>query len=152
MGIDAVDLTVELDVLVIQLIHISSGSIQGDFLHPVDGFQFLPGLFRNGTDTLGNGIPVHLIDIVILVELHCHHIVAGTDQIFLDLLIGALDGGHDGDDGGNADDDAQHGQHGAHLMAPDTLEGKTDIFFHSPCLLSKCTAWTGRSPPWERLP
>ena len=131
MFINTEDFPIKLGVLIIELIHIVPEGVQGYGFHTINCFQFLPGLFRNGSDTLGNRIPVHFVNILILMQLHGHHIVTGTDQVFLDLLVGTLNGGDDCDDGGNADDDAKHGQHASHLMAPDALEGQADILFHS---------------------
>ena len=42
--------------------------------------------------------------------------------MLFDLLIRALDGGHDGDDRGDTDDDAEHRQERAHFVRPDSLK------------------------------
>ena len=45
----------------------------------------------------------------------------GTDQIVFDLLIGALNGRHNGNDRRNTDDNAQHSENGTHLMGQNAL-------------------------------
>ena len=42
-------------------------------------------------------------------------------EILSDLLVCAFDGGNNGDDRRNADDDAQHGENGTHLMGQNAL-------------------------------
>ena len=85
-----------------------------------------------------------------MIQIDGDHVVARADKVFLDLLVGTLNGGNDGDDGRDADDNAQHGQHAPHLVSPDSLEGKPDIFYHKFALLSNCTGRSRRSPPWAR--
>ena len=122
--------------------------------HPLHAGQLLhlrPGRFRNRLHTSGRGIIGKVIGIVVLIELHRYHIAAGADQVLLDLFIGALDGGHNGDDGGDADDDTQHGQEGAHFMAPDSLKRQSDIF-HTPHLLNNSRTGCRACPPGSGRP
>ena len=51
-----------------------------------------------------------------------------NDQVLLDLLVGALNGGHDGDDRGDTDNNAQHRQKGTHFICPQTIKCQQDIF------------------------
>ena len=117
------------------------------------GVHFIPHGGGDGGDALRN-LPVGQIhDAAVLSQLHLHHIVAGTDEILLDLLVGATDSRNDGDDGGNADDDAQHGQKRPQLMAPHALQRQIDIFQHSDRLLIRRTGQPRWIPPfWPRTP
>ena len=108
---------------------------------------------RDGSDALRQ-LPVGEVHgAAVLRQLHLHHVVAGTDEVLLDLLVGTTDGGDDGDDGGNADDDAQHGQKRPQLMAPHALQRQIDIFQHSYRLLTSCAGHPRWLPPfWLRTP
>ena len=100
-----------------------------------DRFHYIPIILQKGFDHL-------IVDVVLLVHIDR---VAGAVFRF-PLLQADLNGvgshllqrgghrvGHrvahdDADDRTDADDDAQHGQQGAHLVCPQTGNGKQDIF------------------------
>ena len=77
------------------------------------------------------GISVsEIVGRVALPQRYCYAVIAGSHQVVHDLTVGALNGGNDGDNGCDAYDHAQHGQERAHLMCPDSLKGKSEIFTH----------------------
>ena len=59
---------------------------------------------------------VRTVGTVALGKSDIHRIVAGTDQILLDLLTGSLDGGHNCNNGCNTDDNTQHCKERSHLV------------------------------------
>ena len=128
--IDAVHAAGEGSRLVVHAFGILSAGVQGDPLHAGNVQKLLFGILGDDPHPVGDAVPAHVVGIAVLVQLHRHHVISGTDEVLLDLLVGALDGGDDGDDGSNADDDAQHGQNAAHFVAPNALEGQTNILDH----------------------
>ena len=102
--------------------------VQGHIRHAAQLAHLAAHVLRDGADALGNVGVVQAYLIAVLGQLHADHVVAGADEVLLDLLVGALNGGYDGDDGRDTDDDAQHGQERPHLVAPHALKGEIDIF------------------------
>jgi hypothetical protein len=84
--------------------------------------------YRRGIERIGQHFDVFYAQglvaaAVVLIRPDC-------DQVGADGLDLALNGGADavaygeqGDDGGDADDDAQHGQRGAHLVGQQAIKG-----------------------------
>ena len=102
--------------------------VQGHIRHAAQLAHLAAHVLRDGADALGDVGVVQAYLIAVLGQLHADHVVAGADEVLLDLLVGALNGGYDGDDGRDTDDDAQHGQERPHLVAPHALKGEIDIF------------------------
>ena len=84
----------------------------------------MPRVLRDHGHALRQPVVLHLIVALVLLERDIDHIIARADQIFLDLLVCPDDGGNDRDDRSNTDDDAEHRQERAELMAPDSLKGQ----------------------------
>ena len=76
---------------------------------------FHRGLVTN-RDAVRQAVIQHFVLIIALIQLNLHRVCAGADEVLFDLLIRALDGGHDGDDRGDTDDDAEHRQERAHFV------------------------------------
>ena len=128
MAVDAVQVAAEGVVAHIHAVGPLALVVQRHIRHAVQLAHFVAHLLGDDADALGQRHIAQLHLIAVLRQLDAHHIVACADQVLLDLLVGALNGGHDGDDGGNADDDAQHGQERPQLVAPNALKGEIDIF------------------------
>ena len=118
-----------------QAVGITPLVVQRCLLRARDILQLLTGILRNQPHLIRNRVPAQIILVAVLVQLDGHHVIAGTDQILFNLLVGTLYGGDNGNDGRNADDDTQHGKYGAELVTPDALKGKMYIFYHNPASL-----------------
>ena len=119
-------------VSIVEGVSILPAGIHGSVFHLGQVQDLFVKVLAYRGNTLRNALVADVVHIVIIgtVQLYSHHVVACTDQILFDLLVGALDGGHNGNNGCDANDDAQHGEEGAHFVGPDALERKTDIFDH----------------------
>ena len=126
--VDAVQVAAEGAVAHIHAVGPLALVVQGHIRHAAQLAHLVPHLGGNAGHALRQIHVAQLHLIAVLRQLHAHHVVARTDEVLLDLLVGALNGRHDGDDGGDTDDDAQHGQKRPQLMTPYALKGKIDIF------------------------
>ena len=99
-----------------------------DVFHVPNALQRFLGADRNAGR---QAVVQDLIRVVALIQLDLHRVGAGADQVFLDLLVCAFDRRDDRNDRGDADDDAEHRQEGAHFVRPDALKGEPDVLNHS---------------------
>ena len=83
-----------------------------------DLFHHLVGNERNARWDGG-----HIVFVVILLQGYGDDVVAGAYKAFFQLGVGALYDRYDADDAGDADDNAQHRQKGAHLMGDNAAQG-----------------------------
>ncbi len=114
----------ELCVAIIEgVVRIPAAVVQRGIDHIIHGQNLFIGALGDRGDTARHPF-IHAVDIIIIctVELNPGHIVSRANQVLFDLFICAFDSGHNGNDGGNANDDAQHGQKRAHFMGPYALK------------------------------
>ena len=106
--VNAIHRAVKIGILIINGVAVISAVIEGHLLHTLEFLQSLAHTFFDGANAVWDSLISHVIDMVGLIQLHRHYIVARTNQVRLNLLIGAFNGGNNGNNRRNADDNAKH--------------------------------------------
>ena len=120
-GIYAEHGAAELGVLIVYVVAVGTCAVKGCRFHIVQCGDVVPHCLGDDRHAVRRRLIGEVIGAVALVQLDADRVVSRTDQIVLDLLVCAFDGGNNGDDRRNADDDAQHGENGTHLMGQNAL-------------------------------
>ena len=101
---------------------VAAAGIERRIFHVFYGLDFFHRGLVAHRDAVRQAVIQHFVLIIALIQLNLHRVCAGADEVLFDLLIRALDGGHNGDDRGDTDDDTEHRQERAHFVRPDSLK------------------------------
>ena len=120
-SINAIHGATELGVLIIHIVAVGTCAVKRSRFHIFQAGDLIPHFRGNHLYPVRCRLIAEIIGTFPLIQLHINSVVAGTNQIVFDLLIGALNGRHNGNDRRNTDDNAQHSENGTHLMGQNAL-------------------------------